>query len=71
MDLITPGDCESGLTTIGFPVKDEVEGKKSLTLDISSFMPMLAKLGAGSSDFVITVGDSSGDREVTLKIRVL
>ncbi len=71
MDLINPGECEGGLSSLGFPVKDEVEGKTLLTLDISNFMPMLAGLGAGDSNFEITVGDASGEREVTLKIRVL
>ncbi|MFI3328374.1 MAG: DUF4493 domain-containing protein [Rikenellaceae bacterium] len=70
MDLVNPGSCGDGLTALGFPTGDEVENQKSLVLDISSFMPMLAGLGAGRSDFEIVVGDASGKRAVTIQILV-
>lgn len=45
-------------------------GKKSLTFDISSFMPMLTVLGPGNSDFKLTVIDASGSVSKTIQLYV-
>lgn len=72
MDLINPGDSKDGLMNLGFPVEDQVEGVKSLTFDITEFMPTLASICAvgsnAKSDFTIMVTDGTGTREVTLQM---
>lgn len=70
MDLINPGDCEAGLVFLGFPTGEQVKGQTEMEFDISSFMPQLLALGAGDSDFVLTVTDAGGTTSVTLHIRV-
>ncbi len=64
MDLVNPAtdDMNSGLSTVlGFPTKDEVEGETSVTIDITDFIPTLSLLGAGESDFTLSVTDSKGE----------
>ncbi len=70
MDLINPGDCEGGLSGLGFPVGDAVKGQTSMVFDISSFMPALHVFGPGNSDFVLNVTDAGGTTSVTLHIKV-
>ena len=70
MDLVNPGSFEGPLTNLGFPTGSAVAGKKSLTFDISSFMPMLTVLGPGNSDFKLTVIDASGSGSKTIQLYV-
>ena len=70
MDLVNPGSFEGPLTNLGFPTGSAVAGKKSLTFDISSFMPMLTVLGPGNSDFKLTVIDASGSVSKTIQLYV-
>ena len=51
-------ETEEGL---GFPVGDEVSGKNELNLSITNFLSLLAMLGAGDHDFVMTVTDMEGN----------
>ena len=70
MDLVNPGDFAGPLGNLGFPTGSDVEGKKELTFDISSFMPMLTVLGAGNSDFTLTVEDAGGQNSKTIQLYV-
>ena len=70
MDLVNPGSFEGPLTNLGFPTGSAVAGKKSLTFDTSSFMPMLTVLGPGNSDFKLTVIDASGSVSKTIQLYV-
>lgn len=70
MDLINPGSCEDGLTFLNFPTGDQVRNQTSMVFDISSFMPMLAGIGSGDSDFVLNVTDAGGTTSKTLHICV-
>lgn len=70
MDLINPAtdEMEATLAELGFPVGAEVEGAKELEFDITSFMPVLAMLGTGNSDFTLEVSDASGTTTCTLMV---
>ena len=70
MDLVNPGENEATLTNLGFPTGSAVAGKKSLTFDISAFMPLLTILGSGNSDFKLTVIDASGSVSKTIQVYV-
>ncbi|MFI3314917.1 MAG: DUF4493 domain-containing protein [Rikenellaceae bacterium] len=72
MDLVNPGSCEEGLKALGFPVGDEVSGQTYIEMDITDFIPLLAGLGEGDTDFVLTVTNSGGkSTTVTLKFKVV
>lgn len=49
------------LAGLGFPVGDDVAGKTELDLSISNFLSVLAMLGAGEHDFVMSVTDAEGN----------
>lgn len=66
LDLVNPGEYEEALIGLGFPVN--VGGSKELSVDISQFMGLLAVLGSGSHDFVLTVGDANGTTVKTLTL---
>lgn len=60
LDLVNPGQLEEGLRSLGFPVKEEVEGKTELKFDISQFTSLLGLYGPATHKFVITLTDQSG-----------
>ena len=66
LDLVNPGDLGGSLSELGFPVN--VGGEKELLFDITSFMPMLSALGAGTHDFVLKITDANGTRTVTIQL---
>ncbi len=70
MDLINPAttDMATKLDDLGFPVEGDVEGATSMVVDITQFMPALAILGAGNTDFVLSVSDASGTTTRTIKV---
>ncbi len=78
MDLINPetDKMKAKLSSLGFPVGEEVDGQKSVIFDISEFMPMLALLSSSdyssgdtlNTDFTITVTDATGTQEVTIMV---
>lgn len=70
MDLVNPGEFAGPLSNLGFPTGSNVNGKKELTFDISSFMPMLTILGSGNSDFTLTVEDAGGQNTKTIQLYV-
>lgn len=65
-DLVDPGqnleggDLGDNLVGLGFPVKDDVKGKTSLTVDITSFKAMLV-VAPGETDFKLQVTDNEGN----------
>lgn len=66
LDLINPGEFEEGLSGLGFPVKDEVDGQTECNFDISGFIPLLNILGSGTHKFNLTVSDSNGTTKGTV-----
>lgn len=69
-DLAEPGEYETALSRLGFPVKDEVIGQTYLLFDITQFTGLLANLDAGEHNFKITVVDSEGNEKTeTLKLK--
>lgn len=65
-DLVNPGqnleggDLGDNLVGLGFPVKDDVKDKTSLTVDITSFKAMLV-VAPGETDFKLQVTDNEGN----------
>ena len=49
------------LKGLGFPVGDQVSGKKDLDLSITTFLGVLKMFGAGDHNFEITVTDTKGN----------
>lgn len=66
LDLVSPGQYETQLTNLGFPVN--VRGSKKADFDLSQFMGLLAALGPGNHKFVIHVADANGTTEKTLTL---
>lgn len=69
-DLVNPvnpdnPDMGTKLTEMGFPIGDDVKGKTYVEFDITGFIPLLKELGAGYSNFVITVTDNDGNTAAT------
>lgn len=70
LDLVSPGQYESGLSGLGFPVN--VGGMSDpAEMDLTEFMPLLQALGAGTSHFVLKVTDANGTTQKTLTIVTL
>lgn len=70
LDLVNPGQYESGLSGLGFPVN--VGGMSDpAEMDLTEFMPLLQALGAGTSHFVLKVTDANGTTQKTLTIVTL
>ncbi|MDE6523186.1 MAG: DUF4493 domain-containing protein, partial [Muribaculaceae bacterium] len=59
LDLVNPGSLEEPLTNLGLPVN--VGGKKSVSFNITGFMPLLGVLGEGTHNFILTVKDANGE----------
>lgn len=66
MNLITPGDNESALNRLGFPVN--VFGMEEAEFNITGFLTLMKALGEGSHEFKLTVGDSNGEEEFSIKL---
>ncbi|MDE5795205.1 MAG: DUF4493 domain-containing protein [Muribaculaceae bacterium] len=66
LDLVNPGSLEEPLTNLGLPVN--VGGKKSVSFNITGFMPLLGVLGEGTHNFILTVKDANGETTATLKL---
>ena len=66
LDLVNPGSLEEPLSGLGFPVN--VGGQKSVSFNITSFMPMLMVLGEGQHDFILKVKDANGETIKTLSL---
>lgn len=71
-DLVNPGDLKEILQNLGFLDKEtdqeSLKGEKDVKLDISDFLGLLQMLGAGTHNFIVSVGDSSG---VTIRTLIL
>ena len=62
--LVNSTELFTALSGLGFPVGDAVYGQTLISeeqLDITSFLGILAMLGAGDHDFVMTVTDMEGN----------
>ena len=70
LDLVNPGATEEMLKTLGFPTGEDAK-QKSVSFDISEFIPLLSMFGDGDYDFKITVTDNSNNTTIkTLMFRV-
>ena len=60
LDLVNPGDMAGTLGTYGFPVGDAVKDQTTVMLDISTLVPMIAKVYNETSDhkFILKVTDA-------------
>ena len=61
LDLVNPGGMKQGLIDLGFPVEDEILGQTEVSFDITQFVPMLAALGQGTHNFILTATDEAGN----------
>ena len=59
--LVTGTQYFGGLSTLGFPVGDEVKGKTELNLSITTFLGLLSAQFPGDHNFEMTVVDASGN----------
>ncbi|MDE6535047.1 MAG: DUF4493 domain-containing protein [Muribaculaceae bacterium] len=59
-DLCTDTDLFEALSGLGFPVGDDIKGKTTATIEITSFMDLLAVGGTSTSEFTFVVTDSKG-----------
>lgn len=73
MDLINPAtdDMSKALAGLGFPVGSELQGSTYVQVDITQFMPALSVLGAGHTDFKLTVGDAAGVTTKTIQVNAV
>ena len=70
LDLVNPGATEEMLKSLGFPTGEDAK-QKSVSFDISEFIPLLSMFGDGDYDFKITVTDNSNNTTIkTLMFRV-
>ena len=74
-DLADPEAAKEGLSEtlreFGFPVGEEVVGQKSISFDISSFIPLMSTF-QGDTDFTLTVTDMEGQTATeAVMIRIL
>ncbi len=80
MDLVNPvmvdsdgdgeldDDMNEMLLELGFPTRDQVEGVTNILIDITEFMPALATLGNGQTDFELVATDSTGSTSRTILV---
>lgn len=71
LDLIDPGELLGALQGLGIlsESQETVRGEKKVKFDISQFMTPLS-LFKGEHHFVIKVADSTGEKIVTLKLKI-
>lgn len=72
IDLVNPGDMEVMLQTFKFPTGEQVRNQTQVSFNITDLIQLLARIGAGDSDFKLTVTDNDDQTtERTLMLRVL
>ena len=59
--LVNDSQYFEQLKGLGFPVGDQVSGKKDLDLSITTFLGLLQMFGTGDHNFEITVTDTKGN----------
>lgn len=64
LDLVNPGEFETAIKNLGFPVKEDVINKTELDFNITQFTPLLGIYGAGTHQFVINLTDNN-DKSIT------
>lgn len=57
--LANPGELRNGLSSLEFPVGEEVTSTNNVVFDITNFLELLGIYGAADHNFVITVTDSN------------
>ncbi len=69
-DLAYPGDLKKGLSSLGFPVSQDVIGETSLVFNITDFTGLLGLYGPANHNFHLTVIDMEGNELTkTLKLK--
>ena len=68
LDLVNPGEMRSKLEGFGFPVAEKIleieknkDGKYIVEFDITPFGSILALLGSGTHNFILTATDEAGN----------
>ena len=61
LDLGNPGSMREALEGLGFPVAENVLGKNEVMFDITQFAGLLAALGSGTHNFILTATDEAGN----------
>jgi len=64
LDLAYPGDLRPQLEGLGFPVAENVLGQNKISFDITQFAGLLAALGSGTHQFVMTATDEAGNETI-------
>lgn len=59
-DLCNDSDLFEALSGLGFPVGDDIKNQTTATIEITSFMDLLAVGGTSTSEFTFVVTDSKG-----------
>lgn len=59
--LAHPGAYAEGLTSLGFPIGDQVIGQSYLQFNITDFIPLLGLYGAATHMFIIKATDQAGN----------
>lgn len=63
--LNDPGELSEALEGLGFPCGDNIVGKTSATVDVTTFMPLLGSGKGSTSKFTFSITDSKGNVKVT------
>lgn len=68
---ITDVDLMESLNALGFPVNENIKGKKEASFDISEFASALLMIAQGKNNFTLTVTDEEGQTTIkTLQLYV-
>ena len=70
LDLVNPGEFETAIKNLGFPVKEDVINKTELDFNITQFTPLLGIYGAGTHQFVINLTDNN-DKSITETLTII
>ncbi len=57
-------NIETSLNNLGFPTRNEVLNRPTVSFSITGFLPMLSFTGTGEHNFIMTVTDNNGDTTV-------
>lgn len=68
LDLVNPGSLQGTLNGLGLLQGSSVKGLKSVEFNLTGFIPMLAALGPGTHNFVLSVSDANGTTTQTLTL---
>lgn len=68
LDLVNPGEMAAGLTELKFPVGDAVSGQTAVSFDISTLVPLIARIYTQTSDHKFTLTVTDAKEQTTAKV---